>query len=414
MKCPWVWFAWLLLGCAAPPSAQTLARHVRPEYADDGRSLAERAAIFQQELEARHLGPDGLLVYRVQLEHPRERYDDLADAAAWTGTLLAAESLRWAATGVPAALERARQTVTALERLHEETGVRGLLARSYGRGDVSKDQYAGVIFGYAVAFSLCDDAQIRARIRAQAEAIADHLIAHHLRLTDARGQTTTHGDLRGRIAGLPIGVNALIALSALKLAAVASPQPGYERAYRRLVAKGYPELAYWAKFQLLGFTNPSNDNMAFLCFYALGLLERDPELLRAYRRALRRSWSYVKDEGNALFAYIRCALLGPDPRALAAARSALRAFPPTKRVYPVDLRGADDIPRACLPDREGRLRSRYPLPVNLRPVGSFAWKSSPYALYGNLGSHGEVQYAAVDYLLAYWLGRRHGGLTAKD
>jgi hypothetical protein len=61
------------------------------------------------------------------------------------------------------------------------------------------------------------------------------------------------------------------------------------------------------------------------------------------------------------------------------------------------------LPRALLPGRKWRPRAREPVPIELRPVSSFEWKSSPYRV--TWGSNPNIEYTGLDYLAAYWLHR---------
>jgi hypothetical protein len=49
------------------------------------------------------------------------------------------------------------------------------------------------------------------------------------------------------------------------------------------------------------------------------------------------------------------------------------------------------------------------IPVNERVNTDFLWQRSPFLLRG--GGDGTVETAAIDYLLAYWMGRYYGVLA---
>ncbi len=411
----------------------------RSEYAPpENVRLAEKAARFEDGLES-FLSPDGLLAYQQRTGQPF-RYRLSADAAIWTGSLLGAECLRHAVTGEAAALDRVRRLVAGLHKLHEITGVPGLFARSYApgapeerdgdqvhagggalagfkwKGDVSKDQVAGLVFGYGVASLHIEDVAVRRTVAADAAALADHLIRNDLRLVDVDGETTTHGNLRGRIACVPIGLNALIALAAFKVAHHASGgEERFARAYDDLIDRGYHEIAYWAKFQVLGKTNQNNDNMQFLALYPLLRLETDPAIRRAYIRSAERTWRYIRFEGNAFFNFVTALALGP---ALEGAQDdallTLRLFPLDKRSFEVDLREDPRFERTFFKNRKGRVKAVAPLPINYRTQTAWAWRDDPYALISGEGREGEEVYPGADYLLAYWLGRYHGFVAPSD
>ena len=404
--------------------------------------LAVKARAYAERIESLHRSSEGLNLYSIPPAHRRshpERYGDLADTAVWTGALLAAESYRYAATGDPAALAAARRSVDGLHALQEVTGIPGLFARSidrdpeaarrggpwrrgagawsdvHWRGDISKDQLIGVMFGYGIALRYVDDPALRARIAADVAPIADRILEAGGQILGADGHRTTYGDLDAEFWGLvPIGLNALISLATFRVAHEATGEERFRRAHDALVKEEYPEIARWAKFEALGRTNHSNDSMAFMAYAVLLELEDDPALRLHYARSLERTWSYVGAERNSFFNYVYAGLHRPARRAIADAVGSLRGFPPRKVLAPVDLTGRPGIEVAFWRNRRGDPRSTSAIPVEDRPVSSFLWKSCPHALLGGRRPRRTVEYAGTDYLLAYWMGRRFGFLTAGD
>ena len=408
-------------------------------------SLAAKAEGYQLRLEERHQLPEGLIRYMRIPAHDESTggYGNLADGPFFLGTYLASQSLRYAVTGDAAALEQVRVSLRGMALLAEVSGERGLLARYFSpvapswdarwrpspthpelhwRPDVSKDQYAGYVHGLGVALALLHEPEIRAELTELACAVADHLIENDLRLVDWDGERTKYGDLRGRILGVPIGVNALISLAAAKVAAVATGAPRYVDFYRDLIDRGYADISYWAHFSVFGYGNRTNDNMAYLVLYPLLLLEDDPEIVRALRAGARRSWEHVGGDRNAFFAFVQAAVAG-DPsvdaeeigRARDEGRRALFEFPEEKWAWSVDLtRDGFDFPRSFWRDSHGQPRSKVAVPPYLRPGASSLWASDPFLLVGRLGSEGEIEFAGIDYLIAYWIGRHHGFVAAGE
>lgn len=414
----------------------------RPEYAPPEMPLARKARLFQEQLDQGHISPLGVLIYKKDLTEQQAgrglSHEAQGDTGIWEGILLAAESFRYAATRSTDALENARRGVKSLHMLQAVHGTPGLLARHIApesdshirdrshwhpavssmpgiiwRDDVSKDQYAGVIFGYGVAYDLLPDEEIRTQVRTDMTAIADFLIRNGYRLIDHDGKPTRYSGLNARIGPIPIGVQALISLAAIRVAHHVSGEPRFDAEYRRLARRRWPQATRSAKFQLFGRTNPNNDNMAFLSYHSLLQLETNAAIRRHYESSAARTWRHVGPEGNAFWTFIFLACGGRDELALEEARLQLRLFPATKRRYEVDHRGRQDIERAFFKGRGGVPRARYPLPINLRARSSFDWKDSPYALYSAMGSDGHVEYAPVDYLVAYWMGRYYGFIGAE-
>jgi hypothetical protein len=399
-------------------------------------TLAEKARGYQERLEERHQMPDGLIRYKRMLEEPStDGHGNLADGSFFLGIYLASQSLRWAATGDPAAWEQVKLSLRAMRLYAEVSGEPGLLARYFSpvraddprwlpssthpeyfwRSDVSKDQYAGFVHGLGVTFALIPDAEIRAEVAALAGPIADHLIENDLRIIDWDGERTTYGDLNARIFGFPVGVNASIALAIATTAAAASGEPRHADFRARLVSEGYPRVARSAHWAGPGSTKRVNYQMAYLALYPLLLLERDEKVRSQLRDAEERLWRRVRGEHNAFFAFVHAvaaeataasgAVSADSAREIG--RASLRDFPDRKIAWPVDLtRPGFDFPRALF-SRPGRVHSRRPVPLHLRKRSSSMWGSDPYRLVGRLGSRGDLEFAGIDYLVAYWIGRYH-------
>jgi hypothetical protein len=406
-------------------------------------TLAQKARVYQERVERRHQYPDGTIRYKRPVdEAAAATYHDLPDGSFFLGIYLASQALRLAVTGDPAAREQVLLTLRGMRLLAEVSGERGLLARYvssqvpvaaaapwrastthpglFWRADVSKDQYAGFVHGLGVTWAVLDDPEIRAAVAPLAAAVADHLIEHDLQIVDWHGRRTRHGNLRARHLGVPLGVNALIALAAAKTAAVATGEARHRAFYERLVAEGYPEAAVQAHFSFLGLGNRDNDHMAYLSLYPLLLLEEDPEVAATLRRGARRSWRSLGDERNAFFGFVHAALVGDAPRgrgddpvAREEGRSqglrGLREFPDEKLAWPVDLtRPGFDFPRAFWNSSRREPRSRRVVPVHLRVRDSNLWTTDPRRLVGRLHNHGDLEFSGIDYLVAYWMGRHHG------
>lgn len=395
-------------------------------------SLREKADAYQARLASLHQMPDGVIRYRVHASQARDDYGDLPDGPFFAGLYLASQALRLAATGAAEARREVERTLAGMELLMAVSGRPGLLARWVGRGpsprgtewlpsatrpgywwrgDVSKDQLAGYACGLGVALAVLPDPELRARIARLAGPLAQHLEEHTLRIVDHDGERTTHGDLRPRLAGFPVGVNALIALAVAKAADAASAGSGL---YPSLLAEGALGAAGTAHWRAPGNTKRVNENMAYVALLPLVMLEADPALARELREIEARLWRKLAGERNAFFALVHAAA-SDDAAARAEGVAALREFPDEKRDFPVDLtRDGFEIERSAWKNSKGEPRARAPLPLYLRPSGSNLWVSDPQLMAGSLRDRGETQYSGVDYLLAYWLARERGLVGAEE
>ena len=395
-------------------------------------SLSEKAAAYQARIADLHQLPDGVIRYRVHASQARDDYGDLPDGPFFAGLYLASQSLRLAATGEAAARSEVERTLAGMELLMAVTGRPGLLARWVGRGpsprdtewlpsetrpgywwraDVSKDQLAGYACGLGVALAVLPEPALRARVAGLAGPLAQHLDEHALRVVDHDGVRTTHGDLRPRLAGFPVGVNALIALAVARAADAAGA--GSEL-WTRLLEEGALGAAGAAHWRAPGNTKRVNENMAYVALLPLLRLEADAAPARELREVEARLWETVAGEHNAFFALVHAAASG-DAGARAEGVAALREFPDRKRDFPVDLtRDGLAFERSLWKSSKGEPRARAPLPLYVRPSGSNLWVNDPRLMAGSLRDRGETEYAGIDYLLAYWLGRERGFVAAED
>lgn len=433
---PILLFAGLFFSCGiADRNYLRVGGEGRAEWKQQEISLSEKATRFEKQIE-RFVSPIGTLIYSQPTDQPF-RYAGFGDVCDWTGVYLASQSLRYRVTKEKEAFQRVDQLLSGLETLHEITGVRGLFARNaippegpgvpvgeggvwfdgtgkYAnwrwKGDVSRDQYSGALCGLTLAWKYSDSKTIRERVALLACAIVDHLLANDFLLTDPDGRETTHGNLRASIYGVPVGVNALISLLALKLAAESSGEEKYRLAYEKKIREAWGEKTYWAKFQVFGLTNHNNDNMSFLCYYPLLLLEKNREIRLQFLNSLRRSWFYVYREGNSFFNFVAAAFGVADELGIEEAILTLQLYPLDRRGFGYDHRNDPRFEHAFFSSRKGRLRAEYPIPINWRSPDSFLWKGEPDELEGATGEIGESEYPSNDYLLAYWIGKENGFL----
>ena len=399
--------------------------------------LEAKARHFRQAIVERHLSPEGLLLYRINLETIGDdlitgRYPHLADTPTFTGQLAATACTRAnVAEGSERqeALRDASQALDGLAFLMDVTGIRGLLARGVRRdevpdlsalrgkwfrgaqgfsayswrGNVSMDQYAN---GLLPAVATCHN-HFPERSRRLVADVASHVLAHDMHLVDPDGEPTRYGDL-SRTAGAGFNSIALLTgYAVFALAAALDPDPRWAqqrdllRDRDRVVAR-----ARDTNLRILGITNYSNDLMAWNLYRVLLPLARstgDPALADL-RHGMFRTWHRVKTDGNAYFTLVLCQIEpGACERpALTSAREVLERFPLDKSMRQLRPELAQ-LPRRWLPGRKRRPQAREQVPIELRPPSSFEWKSSPYRLDASVMPG--WSYTGLDFLAAYWLYR---------
>jgi hypothetical protein len=428
----------LTASCASPPPLPNASPR---DF--DLAAVERKAAAFQTAILERHLSPEGVLLYRVDLRTIRDvretgDYPDLADAPTFTGLLAATACARAdveTGAGRAAALALARRALDGLGALMDVTGVEGLMARGLRkggppsepaphhrwfpgagdyagytwRGDVSMDQYAN---GLLPAVAECREhfpEWARERIVAAARGLA----ARDMLLVDPDGRRTTFGDLSPRSG---FGLNSIAKLTGygvFALAAELSDEPAFAAQRDRLRDEaGVVRSSTRTNLRIFGITNFSNDMMAWNLYRALVPLARrtsDPALADL-ERGVDRAWARVAQDRNAYFTAVYCQLR-PDacmPPLRASILDVLARFPLEKRQLesPPELAS---VPRAWLPGRKWKRRAADLVPIELRPASSLEWKSSPYRVEPRVSP--STQYTGLDFLMAYWLDRRNAART---
>lgn len=368
----------------------------------------------------------------------------------WTSMYVAAEAFRYAATKDPAAKQNARRSLEALMFLERVSTIPGFVARSvipigrdvkrhsgewhrsadnkwWWKADTSSDEVVGHYFAYQVYYDVAADDAEKQEIRGYVERITDNILDHGLYYVGPPGKPTTWGvwapeglnhDLR-RIGDR--GLNSLEILSHLKVAEHIVGKPRYTEKLRELINQhGYATNTVMQK-QVWPprFVNHSDDELAFLSYYPLLILERDPHLRRIYLASIHRSFQIERPERSPFFNLIYGAALqasvwtNPEQR------------PDKAYVEPADydrdecLQWLRDVPADTIGwtvrnshrrdmtivgnNRERRARSEVVLPVSERRV--MRWNGDPFTLDG--GSDGRDRDDGGAILLPYWMGRYH-------
>jgi hypothetical protein len=234
----------------------------------------------------------------------------------------------------------------------------------------------------------------------------DHIIDHGYYLVDLDGKPTRWGywapealmrDQEER------ALNSLQLLSFLKTAAHITGQARYEVEYKKVAW----ELKYadWIT-RLNEFRtemNYSDEELAMLPYYCVFRYEKDPELLKAYRKGVDEWWKNIRREANPLWTFI---YLAGQPEAqvdLSAAVWTLYRMPMDTIEWTVKNSHRRDIEWATAVDRFNRREALTLLPPDERPVSK--WNGNPFVVDGGADGHGEDDGAA--FLLPYWMGRYH-------
>ena len=407
------------------------------------QSLAEKAAVFERDLQSR-FDLQGQILCKLML--PAGDRDFIAynmpDNAYMTGIVLGARSMKYAVTGDASDRALARTSLKALHLLCTVSGRPGLLARAAWpvdtpmaddgiwresadgdyrwRGDVSSDQVDGVLYGFYWAYELIADTEEKAAIARDVAALVDHLLENDLRIIGFDGEPTQWGSYYPEYVRTQEPMNALLFLQHLKIAVHVTGEARFTEAYRRYAFdEGYLELTKRARRAAdpmrRGAVNHSDDVLRYLAYSPLFELERDPEIVPVLKESLTTAWegdgTYpgVGPEHNPLFAFITRRALGDD--------ISIRESVTTLERFPFDMKWNSDtfahyaaeygINWDPTPVSEPVERGTA-VPIDRREKSWSAWVMNPYTSAGTRTADAGTEYNGHDYLAAYWMGRYFG------
>jgi len=377
------------------------------------------ALAISANIQARHL-PFGTILDPVFESFASDQiigYTRCGDSAVWTGHYLAAEAFRYQVTRAPEALDNVRKAIAGVKSLADVTGT-NLLARclvpsnspfaagiqseeapngihtnsSAGYiwvGNTSRDQYAGVIFGLAVAYDMVDDPGVQSSISLLVTRLIDFLSGHGWTVAMPDGTISTTFLVR------PDQILTLLQVGRHVNPGHFSTQ--YEVQSILLTA------AVLAPFGVDVLSDDSyfKFNLDYINLYNVIRLDNN-FTNTVYRQAYSILRNHTAGHQNAFFDVIDRALNGPDATRDAEALALLGAWleRPVRDNY-VDLHGVVAVcgSQACRP-----------VPVPLRPSADFIWQVIPYQLAG--GQSGTIERAGIDYILPYWMARYYSVVSS--
>jgi hypothetical protein len=462
---------------------------------DDGPGqLHNRARVYLPWLREKMMPAGGVMstVFTDTTFETVSLYAGRRDPAIWTGSYLAAEALRFMSTGAYDAYTQIAETLQVLHRWWNIPGDAGYLARFAAttdsdpavlatlpaedeevhvgteyegetwnwRGNVSRDQYQGVLLGYSLAYEAISDPGLRALIREDLVEFAEQLMQRETREVEIviGGSTSTvdielenvvyiesempngkprleidlaSGEVRGygmlpfwprptdyirQVPGFGWVPEIKTPTQAIQLGAafraalqVAADAPEYAARYADLAEYYDGKFADW--FELASDWRKRQDcgdsyhgiNIAFMPAYTWARLETDAVRRAQIRRDVlqARMWPAVEDDKNVFFAFLYAsqAPAGTDLTAMIDFHvDQLAGFRTApNQAVPVDVRDLYPEDPSC-PDQ-----SAIAIDVSQRVPASFIWERKPYNWYD--AGHEQRLFGGVDYLLAYWLGR---------
>jgi hypothetical protein len=407
-------------------------------------SLSAKIAKIDSEVQKRHVRKG--LVGELHLTNPGDlqkgaRQPDNDNDGLWTSMYVAAEAFRYGATGDSSAKENAKRSLDALMFLESITGKPGFVARSVvpisapleslfdkerwrvsrdrkwrWKSETSSDELVGHYFAYAVYFDVVATRDEREAIRKVVARITDHIINNDFQYIDPDGKRTRWGVWRPQeLNGDPKwanerGLGSLEILSHLKVAAYITGNARYDEKARELIEKH--EYAKNTVNQKIidppSEIHHSDDELAFLSYYPLLVLERDPALRETYLASIRRSWEIERPEHSPLFNFIYAAALQAGERRDSSTRPAQAFVDPNAYDQNACVAWFREVPEDLVcwtVDNTGRGDTS---PARVIPVSERAlmkWNGNPYLPKD--GHDGRRMDDGTFILLPYWMGQYH-------
>ena len=397
-----------------------------------------------------------------EVKTQRYRYFDTGDGALFTGHALAMIAYKLATTHDPAVFADLETVLAGIEKLFAVTGSAGLLARAFtknskiqldgesivkvgaGRyagyswsGDVSQDQYSGVMFGLWSAWNLVENESIRDRIETLVTDVVDVLIQSNQVIPRESG----YSDLSFS-PGIADSGNAIFLISYILMAAEMTGKSKYKNYFEKITQKDSAlDITALSIAKLWGTIDPSLTSACHYrektedSYYRFNILAPWIYFLNAMSSKWGFSsewsdvrsvfwsgfsegfvnWPGVKNDKNAFFdqLYLLSGLSGGhydyqkvsghDSYSEEAAQDALRQL----AGYPAGLRRKNRVLNTDEEEPGCEGTAKKALDVERRGAVDYAWQISPYTI--SQPCHQPwVEFPGVDYLLAYWMARYHG------
>lgn len=351
----------------------------------------------------------------------------------WTAMYAASACYEYAVTGSKDALERAVHATEGVLSLVDIVPIKGYLARSYvtrderlpsdgfwlptedgkmlWKSDTSSDELVGHFLIYLLAHEFLPDENLRARIRTAAANIMDYIISNGYYLHDVTGKPTLWGNwsldyFNGR-GYEDTSVNCTELLSHMKVTAYITGEQRFIDEYHHLAYElGYADLCATYLERKEPTINYSDEELVYLSYLPLVLLEEDPVLREKYKKGMAEWWINIRRELNPLWTYIYKLIDPETDYDMEGCEWTLRRLPLDLIYYNSDVSSRADIVHEEALDRFGKENIKNLLAPDERRT--MKWNTNPFELYSP--ANGTRQEAGTIFTLPYWLGRYHGFL----
>ncbi len=361
-----------------------------------------------------------------------------------TAPYLAAMSFKYAVTGDEDAYKEAVNSFKAMTWLERITPVDGFVARAiysptgdedkmslhgsgglpakwyktkdgkwYWKGDTSSDEIIAHFFSVSIFYEIAAKGKDKEMAREHLRRIASYIMKNGWVLIDMDGKPTRWGRWNPEYLLRPYGyhdrgVNGLEALAFTKAAYFATGDTAFENGYRQLVKWGYRQNTIRQKnvFPPADIA-PWDDRLAYEAYYTLMRYAKDPVDQSAYTRSLARTWEVKRIEHYPFYNLGFGAITGNDCEQEQTAKF-MRDYQLDCILYNYRNSYRDDlyIPKGYRSYETGTRP--------LSPRETQVSRSSRTTMTYDGGSNGNVVREPNDFILAYWLGRYHGMISAPE
>ena len=425
-------------------------------------TLADKAAVYERIVRARHVRPPGL-IERCRFREPGDLSTfepmDTDNDGMYTGLYLVAEACRYAVTQAADAKANAIEAFRGMEFLQTVTDTPGFMARtvvpsswtkvadrnqSYTpqqeadeksrdarwkkveqrwrksadgkwlwKGDTSSDEITGHFFAYGFYYDLVADDEEKKRVARLVRGLMDSIIDGGYVLRDLDGEATRwavwspeklNDDPNWRRER---GCNSVEILSYLTIAHHVTGDEKYERELSKLLNEHHydrnilaPMDAGADHFTYIGF------QLLAMSYPALFAYEKDPQRLALYRKSAENWFAPVRKDASPLYGFVFAS--GCDGDFLQdECVELLRDVPLDMVQWSVDNAMREDVNIVERPV-EGEPQLDRLVPPSERAV--FRWDRNVYAVSKLHG--GRVESSTAFWLAPYWMGRYYGLIGA--
>ncbi len=400
-------------------------------------TMAEKAAVYDERVPLRQTRHGFVTdaIFSKEGDFSVVTHESSDNDGLWTAMYAAGACYEYAVTGSESALKRATEATEAVLSLVDVTDIPGYFARSFvtageklpddgfwitkegtdviWKSDTSSDEVVGHFLIYLLAHEFLPDEALKAKIRRIAGEVAGYIVDHDYYFIDVTGRPTLWGNwnldyINGR-GYEDTALNAAELLSHIKVAAYLTGDPRFEAEYQKLVQLGYVDLCCEYLSRKEPTINYSDEELCYLTYLPLILLETDPALRAKYKEGMGQWWQNIQRELNPLWTYIY-KLIDPElDYDMEGCLWTLRRLPLDLRKFAPNNAHRDDLAFDDSIDRHGYHQMVTLLAPDERRV--MKWNGNPFGL-GDWGNPLEEEPGTI-FTFPYWLGRYYGFLKGE-